>query len=131
MGVGDVLVPRWPTTCFRRNSHSDGMDSGERVAVMDEDSSSEESRDVDTLAEIRSFRKVEEVARKNKKRKDGVRDTLFQVCAAWPEPVLGSSTSGVWNRRGGGGHLFHRDPELQVLSRLLDCLVPRGDSQTK
>lgn len=68
-------VPRWPTTFFCRNSHSDEMDSGRRVAtpVMDEDSSSEESRDVDTLAEIRSFRKVEEVETKKKKerRRDG------------------------------------------------------------
>lgn len=95
-------VPRWPTTFFCRNSHSDEMDSGRRVAtpVMDEDSSSEESSDVDTLAEIRSFRKVEEVETK-KRKKDVVRDTLFQVCAASPGPVLGSSTSAVWNMRWG------------------------------
>lgn len=55
---------------FGRNTHSDGMDGGGRVAtpMMDEDSSCEESRDVDTLAEIRSFQKGEEVETNKKKK---------------------------------------------------------------
>lgn len=84
---------------------------------MDEDPSSEESRDVETLAESRSLSERWRRLKLEKKLKDGVRDTLFQVCAA---SVLGSSTSTcfieVWSCRFCPG--------------FWDCLILRDESDS-